>query len=195
MPKETRLRSSARDSLRRYFPADNVRLAHEIVARGLLNSEYEEGVHGQPGHSIPNRIISDCRAVSSWLKRIKIQLSSPPKPLGSRPRYVRRTGRYWPRSVGSNWLIQQGARPVLCAADILESYKMRQIPLPEAALSTSDPVQESILALLRQNGPTHLDTLASQTGFDTPRTMAAIAMLELFSAIQHMGGGIYKTTQ
>ncbi|MEK7638035.1 MAG: DNA-processing protein DprA [Patescibacteria group bacterium] len=182
------------------FPVDNVRLAHEIVAAGgLLISEYEEGVHGQPWtFPMRNRIISglsrgivvvEADKKSGSLITAKAALDQ------DRDVFAVPGSIYWPRSVGSNWLIQQGARPVLCAADILESYKMRQIPLPEAALSTSDPVQESILALLRQNGPTHLDTLASQTGFDTPRTMAAIAMLELFSAIQHMGGGIYKTTQ
>lgn len=181
------------------FPVDNVRLAHEIVAAGgLLISEYEVGTHGEVWtFPMRNRIISglsrgivvvEADRKSGSLITAKAALDQ------DRDVFAVPGSIYWPRSVGSNWLIQQGARPVLCAADILESYKMRQIPLPEQALSTSDPVQECILALLRQNGPTHLDTLASQTGYDTPRTMAAVAMLELFNAVRHQGAGIYAIT-
>ncbi len=181
------------------FPVDNVRLAHDILAaNGLLISEYEEGVYGQQWtFPMRNRIISglsrgvvviEADMKSGSLITAKSALDQ------NRDVFAVPGSIYWPRSVGSNWLIQQGARPVLCAADILESYKMRQIPLPEQALSTSDPVQECILTLLRQNGPTHLDTLASQTGYDTPRTMAAVAMLELYNAVRHQGAGIYAIT-
>jgi DNA processing protein len=100
---------------------------------------------------------------------------------------------YWPRSVGSNWLIGQGARPVACAADILECYKLRQIPLPEQAMSTEDPVQQGILALLRENGPMHLDAIGAAAGQDPSRVMAAVALLELTGRLSHQGAGIYRT--
>lgn len=179
------------------FPADNVRLAHDILeGNGLLVSELEEGTPGALW-TFPrrNRIISglsrgvvvvEADKKSGSLITAKCALDQ------DRDVFAVPGSIYWPRSVGSNWLIGQGARPVVCAADILESYKMRQIPLPEPALSTADPVQECILSLLRENGPTHLDTLASQTGYDTPRTMAAVAMLELFNAVRHQGAGIYS---
>lgn len=177
-------------------PADNVRLAHDIIAAGgLLISEYGNGTHGEVWtFPMRNRIISglsrgtvvvEADMKSGSLITAKSALDQ------NRDVFAVPGSIYWPRSVGSNWLIQQGAKPVLCAADILESYKLRQIPLPEQALSTSDPVQECILALLRQNGPMHLDTLASQTGYDAPRTMAAIAMLELYNTVRHQGAGIY----
>jgi DNA processing protein len=181
------------------FPADNVRLAHDILAAdGLLMSEYAEGTHGQVW-TFPqrNRIISglsrgvlvvEADKKSGSLITAKAALDQ------DRDVFAVPGSIYWPRSVGANWLIQQGARPVMCAADILESYAMRQIPLPQSALSTSDPVQESILALLRQNGPMHLDAITAQTGYEAPRVMAAVSMLELYDMIRHQGAGTYAIT-
>jgi DNA processing protein len=101
---------------------------------------------------------------------------------------------YWPRSVGSNWLIAQGARPVTGAHDILESYRLRQEPLPAEAVSTSDPVQEGILAILRENGPTTLESLVAAADGNPSRAMAAVALLELHGTIRHRGGGTYSIT-
>ena len=182
------------------FPADNLRLAHDIIASdGLLVSEYAEGTHGEVW-TFPqrNRIISglsrgviviEADKKSGSLITAKCALDQ------DRDVFAVPGSIYWPRSVGSNWLIQQGARPVLCAADVLESYKMRQVPLPQQSLSTSDPVQESILALLRQNGPMHLDAIASQSGCEAPRAMAAVSMLELYGLIRHQGAGTYALEQ
>jgi DNA processing protein len=181
------------------FPVDNVRLAHDIIASdGLLISEFAPGTHGQVWtFPLRNRIISglsrgviviEADKKSGSLITAKSALDQ------DRDVFAVPGSIYWPRSVGSNWLIQQGARPVLCAADVLESYKLRQVPLPVEALSTSDPVQECILALLRQNGPMHLDSLSAQSGHDAPRAMAAVAMLELIGTIRHQGAGIYSLT-
>jgi DNA processing protein len=180
------------------FPADNLPLAHEILEKGgLLVSEYEPGTPGQR-FTFParNRIIS---GLSRGVLVVEADLKS-----GSlitakcaldqdRDVFAVPGSIYWPRSVGSNSLIAQGARPVSVAADILECYRLKQIPLPETAVSTEDPVQQSILALLRINGPMHLDAIGANAGFDVPRVMAAVALLELTSAIRHQGGGIYKT--
>lgn len=180
------------------FPVENIRLAHDIIERGgLLVSEYPAGMRGQlwmfPAR---NRIISglsrgvlvvEADKKSGSLITAKAALDQ------DRDVFAVPGSIYWPRSIGANLLIQQGARPVLCAADILESYKLRQVPLPEQCLSTSDPVQESILALLQQQGPTNLDAIASQSTFEASQVMAAVAMLELRGTIVHQGAGIYKT--
>lgn len=178
------------------FPADNVQLARDILANnGLLLSELPDGTHGQK-FTFPrrNRIISglsrgilvvEADRESGSLITAKCALDQ------DRDVFAVPGSIYWPRSIGANLLIQQGARPVLCASDILESYKLRQIPLPKQNLSTSDPTQESILSLLRQNGPMHLDAIVAHTGRETPSVMAAVAMLELRDVIRHQGAGIY----
>lgn len=179
------------------FPTDNVPLAHDILdAGGLLMSEYPDGTHGQK-FTFPqrNRIIS---GLSRGLLVIEADTKSGSLITATaalnqnRDVFAIPGSIYWPRSVGTNLLIQQGARPVMNATDILESYKLRQIPLPEQALSTSDPVQESILTLLREHGPLHMDALASRSGIEAPKVMAAIALLELRDVIGHCGGGIYR---
>jgi DNA processing protein len=179
------------------FPRDNLKLAHDIMASGgLLISEYPNGTHGQPW-TFPcrNRIISglsrgvlviEADKESGSLITAKAALDQ------NRDVFAVPGSIYWPRSVGTNWLIAEGARVTTSAQDILEHYQMRQEPLPMRALSTDDPVQTRILTLLRENGPSHLDAIASVLGEDAPRAMASVALLELKGKIKHQGAGIYK---
>jgi len=181
------------------YPTDNVGLAHDILnAGGLLMSEYAPGTHGQQW-TFParNRIISglsrgvlviEADRKSGSLITAKSALDQ------NRDVFAVPGSIYWPRSVGANALIQDGARPVMTAADILESYKLRQVPLPQTDLSTSDPAQECILALLREHGPLHLDTLVTRSGLESSRIMSSIAHLELRDTIAHLGGGTYTRT-
>lgn len=180
------------------YPQDNVRLAQDIVASGgLVISEYEPGFRAQLW-SFPcrNRIISglsrgvlvvEADRKSGSLITAQCALDQ------DRDVFAVPGSIYWPRSVGANLLIQQGARPVVGAIDILQSYQLRQVPLPSdgAGVSTQDPVQEKILAILKSNGPTHLDEIAAAAGYDAPHVMAGIALLELHGRIRHQGAGIY----
>jgi len=179
------------------YPTDNLRLAQEILEHdGLLISEYPAGTHGQL-FTFPqrNRIISgisrgvlivEADRKSGSLITAQCALDQ------NRDVFAVPGGIYWPRSAGANLLIQQGARPVMSAADILESYKLRQIPLPKEVLSTSDPVQECILALLREHGPLHMEELARRSEKNPSYIMTAITLLELRDIIGHQGGGVYK---
>ena len=180
-------------------PRSNVPLAYDILSHGgLIISEYPEG-QGASTWTFPvrNRIISGlCRGVlvveadqeSGSLITAKAALDQ------DRDVFAVPGSIYWPRSAGTNWLIGQGARPVSSAVDILETYQLRQVPLPGTAVSTPDPVQTRILALLRENGPMHLESLASSVDHDASRVMAAVALLELGGAIRHQGGGTYALT-
>ncbi|MBP6885733.1 MAG: DNA-processing protein DprA [Candidatus Pacebacteria bacterium] len=179
------------------YPSDHVKLAHEILHHdGLLVSEYPPGTHGQV-FTFParNRIISglsrgvlvvEADRKSGSLITANCALDQ------NRDVFAVPGSIYWPRSIGSNLLIQQGARPVLNATDILESYKLRQVALPEQVLSTSDPVQECILALLREHGPLHTEELATRSGTSISLVLSALTLLELRDIIHHQGSGIYK---
>lgn len=181
------------------FPAENVRLAHDIIASGgLLVSELKPGTPGLKWtFPMRNRIISglsrgvlvvEADRQSGSLITAQSALDQ------NRDVFAVPGSIYWPRSVGSNELIQQGARPVMTGADILQSYQLRQVALPSDGqdVSTQDPVQEKILAILKDSGPTHLDTVAVRAEYETPRVMAAIALLELHGYIRHQGAGIYQ---
>jgi len=177
-------------------PPSNIPLAHDILARdGLIISEYPEGFEAS-AWTFPqrNRIISGIsRGVvvieadkdSGSLITAKSALDQ------DRDVFAVPGSIYWPRSVGTNWLIAQGGRPVTCANDILESYQLKQIPLPEAVVSTCDPVQTRILALLRENGPMHQEALAASAASDASAVMAALTVLELVGSIRHQGNGTY----
>ena len=155
------------------YPRDNLRLAHDIIAGGgLLVSEYAPGTHGQAWmFPMRNRIIS---GLSRGVLVVEADKDSGSLITARRALDQNRDvfavpgSIYWPRSVGTNLLIQQGARPVGLAADILDSYRMQQESLPELAVSTEDPVQQSILALLRTNVPLPLDAISA-----TPATRSA----------------------
>lgn len=179
-------------------PRSNLPLAHDILSHGgLIVSEYAPGSEAHKGtFPVRNRIISglsrgvlvvEADKESGSLITAKAALDQ------DRDVFAVPGSIYWPRSVGTNWLIAQGARPVGVGNDVLDCYRLKQEPLPELAVSTEDPVQQSILALLRENGPTHLDAIASSAGFEAHRVMAAIAILELHARICHQGGGIYRT--
>lgn len=186
------------------YPQENVGIAQDIIHRGgLVISEYEPGFKAQLW-SFPrrNRIVSglsrgvlvvEADRKSGSLITAQCALDQ------NRDVFAVPGSIYWPRSVGANWLIQQGARPVVGGMDILQSYQLRQITLPpeDHAVSTQDPVQDAILAILKSNGPTHLDVIAIEVlrslgeGGETPRVMAAIALLELHGRITHQGNGTY----
>jgi len=180
------------------YPQDNVSLARQILKNeGLLISEYEPGFRAQLW-SFPrrNRIVSglshgvlviEADQKSGSLITAQCALDQ------NRDVFAVPGSIYWPRSVGTNYLIQQGAKPIMNGAEILQSYQLQQVSLPGevGGVSTHDPVQEKILAILKSNGPTHLDTIASQAECEASRVMAAVALLELYGHIKHQGSGIY----
>ena len=185
--------------IKNLWPKDNERLGQRIIDEGgLVISEYPDA---QPGtrytFPIRNRIISglsrgvlviEADMESGSLITAKSALSQ------NRDVFAVPGSIYWPRSVGANWLIQQGAQPVMNGENILQAYQLEQVQLPgtEGPVSTKDPVQAKILAILKDKGPTHLDVIASESDFEPSRVMAAIALLELKSHIRHIGAGIYK---
>lgn len=177
-------------------PPTNRRLAAEILAHaGLIVSEYPAGYPADKWtFPMRNRIISGlCRGtLVVEADRKSGSLITATQALDqNRDVFAVPGSIYWPRSVGTNWLIGQGARLVMHAGDILECYKLRQVPLPEQASSTGDPAQERILALLRQQGPTQLDAIIAASDLQPSRVMAAVSLLELKDIIRHHGAGVY----
>lgn len=183
------------------FPPNNLRLAHDILQKGgLIISEYPEGAPGLK-HQFParNRIISglshgvliiEADQKSGALITAKCALDQ------NRDVFAIPGNIFSPRSIGSNLLIQQGAKLVLTAQDILSEYS-EQLSVVGSELSvnlsTQDPVQKKILAILTTNGPMHIDTIITQSELQTPMVSAALSLMEIKSIVKHIGNGIYKT--
>lgn len=97
-------------------------------------------------------------------------------------------------SSGTNYLIAQGARPVLAASDIVQEYVERGlVPTAETReLPTlNDPVASAIFAILASSGPQHIDVLVRETKFDVARISGTLSLLELRGIVASDGRGTW----
>lgn len=189
------------------YPAANEELYQRMVRHGLLITEHPPGERPHAG-SFPrrNRLISGLsKAVvvieadvksgalvtaNEGLEQGRVILAVP-GPITSRT------------SVGCNKLIQQGAKPALCAADILE-----EIGLPTGlrelgvALSTPaprvPPIDLTGLQLTLWNRmttePQHVDALVGATQTRPADVLGALTELELRGLVRQGPGMIFGLT-
>ena len=98
------------------------------------------------------------------------------------------------RSIGPNNLIKKGAKLVTSAQDILDEYgenlKLFEDLKPD--LSTKNPVQKIILAILNKNGPTFIDEIVRESDKETSKVIAALSTLEIKGLIKNIGNGKYR---
>jgi DNA processing protein len=189
------------------YPAANRELYQRMVRHGLLVTEHPPGERPHAG-SFPkrNRLISGLsRAVVVVEADVKsgalvtaneaLEQGRPvlavPGPITSRT------------SAGCNKLIQQGAKPVLCAADILEELGlasgMRELGL---ALSTPaprvPPVDLSGLQLTlwsrMTTEPQHVDALVAATQTGAANVLGALTELELRGLVRQGPGMVFGLT-
>ncbi len=183
----------------RVYPAENIRLYHQIIKQGALISEYPPGIETLPGH-FPgrNRIISGlskgtlvieaCRNSGSLITT-EFALEQGREVMAVPGGVDRKT------SYGPNLLIKQGAHPVTEATEILEilgvsRHKKKAHPLTEAAdLQLPEPAG-SVLSSLTLT-PRHSDELTKESGL-TPMELSVILLqLELQGYAEKLPGGRY----
>ena len=186
------------------YPAANRALYDRMVAHGCLVTEHPPGERPHAG-SFPrrNRLISGLsRAVVVVEADVKsgalvtanegLEQGRPvlavPGPITSRT------------SAGCNKLIQQGAKPVLCAADILEELGlasgMRELGL---ALSTPAPrvppidltgLQLTLWSRMTAE-PQHVDALVAATQTGAANVLGALTELELRGLVRQGPGMVF----
>ena len=105
-----------------------------------------------------------------------------------------------PTSVGCNKLIQQGAKPALAPADVLEELGL-SIPDGEMPGRSADrpPVWPADLSNIERSlcesldaAPAHVDTLVSATGLDSGAVLATLTELELRGLVAQRPGMIFE---
>ncbi len=180
-------------------PTSHQPLARRILeCHGLLVSEYPVGFVPRPS-TFPqrNRIISglsvgvlvvEADEKSGSLITAKLALDQ------DRDVFAVPGSIFSPRSRGTNSLIQQGAKLITCARDILIEYgRQGELDLARTAdVSTQSPTEAKILAILRESDAIHIDTLIATIGCSAPEALAAVSVLELRGIITHAGNGTYR---
>ena len=97
-----------------------------------------------------------------------------------------------PQSAGCNALIQQGARPLLQARDVLEALDLTMVQEQRTARTAlpADATEQQLLAIVGQQ-PLHIDDIRNQVSLPVEQVTAALAMMELKGMVRSVGGMRY----
>ncbi len=97
-----------------------------------------------------------------------------------------------PKSLGTNKLIQKGAKLILSADDIIEEYGQLKIPLANKKLiSPEGLLEEKIIACLGIHGPANLDTIIDFCQDEASKILVRLSIMEIGSKIKQLGSGKY----
>ena len=188
--------------LDRVYPKRHLDLARRIARTGLLISEYPIGTPPL-ALNFPkrNRLIA---ALSSGTLVVEAALQS-----GSliTARLAAEMGRdvfaipgsiHSTQSRGCHALIQQGAKLVESAQDVLEEMAWSggaEVAVGTTARHDGAPVMDGgdndLLQALGYD-PVGLDALQARTGIDTPRLQAQLMILELHGQVARLPGGLFQ---
>lgn len=101
-----------------------------------------------------------------------------------------------PKSVGPNTLIQNGAKLVMTAYDIINEYheNLQLFPDKKKKPLTRNPTEEKIVNLLDEHGILFVDDIIRKSGAETSAISVSLSMLEIRSIVKHLGNGKYRKT-
>ncbi len=180
----------------RVYPPEHRKLAQQIVAHGALISDYPVGTPPE-GRNFPprNRIISglslgvlvtDAGARSGALITTDFAAEQG-RDVFAVPGSVLARG-----SVGTNALIQDGAKVVLKPEDVLEELNLTMVAEQSEARQVL-PADETEAALLDHLSaePTHVDELQQQLELPIAQVTSTLALMELKGMVRQAGGMKY----
>lgn len=188
------------------YPKENAKLADRIAAAGALVTEFPFGKPPTPKNfPYRNRVIAGlCLGVlvveaaeqSGSLITARLALEQ------GREVFAVPGNITSGRSVGTNRLIQDGAKLVMDWRDVVEefSYELRRRlqrrATPETPTQPALPLEptddeRALLALVGFDQPVHVDALIVQSGLGQPRALAALLNLTLAGALCELPGKHY----
>jgi DNA processing protein len=178
------------------YPPEHSRIAAQIAENGALISDYPPSTPPDAGNFPPrNRIISGLSqavvVVEASEKSGALITASFAAEQG-RPVFAVPGSIYAPQSKGTNRLIQQGARPVLQASDVLAALNFAQIEQQRAARAVlpADATETRLVALLGRE-PLHVDEIRLNAELPIEQVSAALAMMELKGMVRQVGAMRY----
>ncbi len=181
------------------YPPEHASLARDIVTNGAIVSEYGLGIPPDSGNfPARNRIISgmtrstlvvEAGETSGALITANFAVEQGRDVLAV-PGSILADG-----CIGTNRLIQQGAKLVQTVNDIFDELNVATVgqQLEFRLVAPEDPVERSILQLL-SGEPSHVDEIVRQLGLPVATVSGGLAMLELKGMARQVGGMNYIST-
>jgi DNA processing protein len=188
--------------LNRLYPPQNIDLAKKIAAgNGAVLSEFPMDTSpDKQTFPMRNRIVAGC---SFGLLVVEAGLNSGALITANQAADQGRTiyaipGRIDnPVALGSNKLIQQGAKLIQSAQDILDDLGMLFAEQPElSAPATPADLTDDERTLLQALGgdETHIDTIASRSGLPIPTVASTLLALEMRRLVKQLPGSRFVRT-
>ncbi|MDZ7271042.1 MAG: DNA-processing protein DprA [candidate division KSB1 bacterium] len=185
------------------YPPENRSLAKRIIEQGALVSELPMGA-GPDAPNFPrrNRLISgmtlgtlvvEAGDTSGALITANVALEQ------NREVFAVPGGIFSPKSRGTNRLIQEGAKLVMCPEDVLAELRPQLPSLArEARRQETGPaltdLEKKVLASLSAE-PTHIDVISKTNGLAPAQTLTVLLSLELKDLVRQLAGKMFVRTQ
>lgn len=180
------------------YPKENALLAQDVAKNGALISEFPLGTPPS-GKNFPrrNRIISGLS--------LGILIAEAPKNSGAiitaetaleqgRDVFAIPANIFNEMGAGCNRLIQEGAKLVMRASDILDelnvTYDNHVTKEKTETIAPAGDIEHQILSLL-DSEPLHIDEIVRKTGLETSKVASTLAILELKGLAQTVGAMQY----
>jgi DNA processing protein len=178
------------------YPAENTKIAQAITHQGALVSEHPLGTRPKADH-FPRRnrimsglslgvVVTEADEGSGALITARLALEQ------NREVFAVPGSILSPASRGTNRLIQDGAKLVRNAQDVLEELNLSMIPrqLPLEETSPADETEALLLQHLRAE-PVHIDEVCRLSRLPIATVSSTLAMLELKGVVRQLGGMNY----
>lgn len=181
----------------RIYPPEHRNLADEIIQSGALISDYPPGTPPESSNFPPrNRIISGLALATIVIEAGETSGAT------ITAAYAAEQGREVlalpgnitsPNSIGTNRLIQNGARPLLKLEDVLDAMNIHQVNTQRVArrILPEDETEIRILDIL-SNGVLSVDEISFLTGLPIEKISATLAVMELKGYVGNTGGMNYR---
>ncbi|MEK7108505.1 MAG: DNA-processing protein DprA [Patescibacteria group bacterium] len=174
-----------------FFPYEHWNLAEEMLKKGgAVVSEYPPGAPALP-HHFPARN----RIIASLSKGVLVVEAPEKSGVNHTVRFALEQGRevfavpgpmFSPNAAGVHRLIQDGAKLVTSADDIIEELGLpRRSQQEKAETVLTGETEKTILEILSE--PTSVDELKEKTNMSTPEIVTTLSLLELKGFIRPMG--------
>jgi DNA processing protein len=178
------------------YPPEHLKLAQEVREAGALVSDYPLGTQPR-GEYFPrrNRIMSglslgvlvvegDVKSGAMITAGLALEQN---REVFAVPGSV-----FSPQSRGTHRLLQEGAKLVQNAQDVLEELNLTMVP-QQLEMKTLIPADDTEQKLLRHisTEPIHIDEVRRRSGLPIATVSSALAMLELKGLVRQMGSMSY----